>query len=258
MRFQSYDKKYEIEVLTVLPINFDSTKIYPLILCIHGGPYSAFKQTLIQSYPMQAYANDGYIVLAPNVRGSSGYSDEFGQSNQFDLGGGDYLDAMSSVDFMISKGIVDTTKMGVTGGSYGGFLTNWIISQTNRFSAAVSMYGIFSFFTDFSNSWQPIFEKMYFGYYYWERPIDWNNLFISRSPAFFVESIKTPVLILQGDQDVYTNIANSQEMYQALKALGRDVQYVVYPREGHGIRNEPQHYLNMLTKGLDWFNKYLK
>lgn len=256
--FKSYDKKFTIESMLIKPVDFDPSKKYPLILCVHGGPYSAFKKTFLQSYPMQVYANEGFVVVAPNVRGSAGYSDEFGRSNRYDLGGGDYQDAMQSVDEVIKMGFVDSTKMGVIGGSYGGYMTNWIISQTNRFSAAVSMYGIFSFFTDFSNSWQPVFEKMYFGYYYWEKPIDMNHLWVNRSPAFYVQKITTPVLILQGDQDQYTNLANSQEMYQALKILGRTVEFVVYPREGHGIRNEPQHYFNMLTRGLNWFKKYLK
>lgn len=255
--FQSYDKKFNIEWMLVKPVNFNPSKKYPLILCVHGGPYSAFKRTFLQSYPMQVYANEGFVVVAPNVRGSAGYSDDFGQSNRYDLGGGDFQDAMQSVDEVIKMGFVDSSRMGVIGGSYGGYMTNWIISQTNRFAAAVSMYGIFSFFTDFSNSWQPVFEKMYFGYYYWEKPIDMNHLWVNRSPAFYVQNIQTPVLILQGDKDQYTNLANSQEMYQALKTLGKKVEFVVYPREGHGIRNEPQHYLNMLTRGLNWFKKYL-
>jgi len=258
IRHRSYDSKFTIESLLIKPVNFEKNKKYPLILCMHGGPYGNFRQTFVQSYPMQVYANEGFLVLAPNVRGSSGYSDDFGQANKYDLGGGDLLDAMSAVDYVISLGFVDTTRMGIIGGSYGGYLTNWTISQTNRFAAAVSMYGIFSFFTDFSNSWQPVFEKMYFGYNYWERPIDMNNLWVNRSPAFFVRNISTPVLILQGEKDLYTNVANSQEMYQALKTLNRNVEYVLYPREGHGIRNESQHYINMLNRGLDWFNKHLK
>ena len=256
--FQSYDRKFKIESMLIKPVDFEPSKKYPLILCVHGGPYSAFKNTFLQSYPMQVYANEGFVVVAPNVRGSAGYSDEFGQSNRYDLGGGDFKDAMQSVDEVIKMGFVDTTRMGIIGGSYGGYLTNWIITQTNRFAAAVSMYGIFSFFTDFSNSWQPVFEKMYFGYYYWEKPIDMNHLWVNRSPAFYVQNIQTPVLILQGDKDQYTNLANSQEMYQALKTMGKAVEFVVYPREGHGIRNEPQHYLNMLNRGLNWFKKYLK
>jgi dipeptidyl aminopeptidase/acylaminoacyl peptidase len=98
---------------------------------------------------------------------------------------------------------------------------------------------------------------MFFGYYYWEKPIDMNNLYINRSPAFYTQNIKTPTLILQGEKDQYTDISNSREMYQALKQIGTPVQFVVYPREGHGIRNEPNHYCDSVERAIDWFNKYL-
>lgn len=159
---------------------------------------------------------------------------------------------------LIKKGYIDENRIGVMGGSYGGYLTNWTISQTNRFKAAVSLYGIFSFLTDWSNSWQPAFEKMYFGYYYWEKPIDMNNLYINRSPAFHVTNIKTPTLILQGEKDKYTDVANSREMYQALSTIGIPVEFVLYPGEGHGIRNKPYHYINVLERTVGWFEKYLK
>ncbi len=256
--YKSKDGKYDIEGILFKPYNFDSTKKYPLILTVHGGPYGNFRNVFLQSYEIKTLNENGYLVFAPNPRGSSGYSDEFSQSNRYDLGGGDYEDIMSGIDFLISKGIVDSSKMGVIGGSYGGYMTNWIISQTNRFKAAVSMYGIFSFFTDWSNSFQPAFEKMYFGYYYWERPIDFNNLYVKSSPAFYVQNIKTPILILQGEKDPYTDISNSREMYQALNTIGIPFQFVVYPRESHGLRNEPIHYANVVERYINWFNKYLK
>ncbi|NOY05891.1 MAG: prolyl oligopeptidase family serine peptidase [Chlorobi bacterium] len=120
------------------------------------------------------------------------------------------------------------------------------------------MYGIFSWFTDWSNSFQPSFEQMYFGYNYWERPIDMNNLFVQRSPAFYVTNITTPVLILHGTKDKYTNLANSQEMYQALKELGREVEFVVYDGEGHGLRRKPANYHDSIERALVWFFKYLR
>ncbi len=198
------------------------------------------------------------MVFAPNPRGSSGYTDVFSQANRYDLGGGDYQDIMAGVDVLIKQGLADSTRMAVMGGSYGGYLTNWVISQNNRFKAAVSLYGIYSFLTDWSNSWQPAFEKMYFGYYYWEKPLDMTNLYISRSPAAYTKNIKTPTLILQGEKDVYTDISNSREMYQALRAAGTPVEFVVYPREGHGIRNEPNHYLDVLERTVSWVKKYTK
>lgn len=256
--WKSKDGKFDIEGILFKPAGFDASKKYPLILTVHGGPYGNFRNVWHQSYPIQYLLNKGYVVLAPNPRGSSGYSDLFSNANRYDLGGGDYNDIMAGVDYCIQKGFVDENKMGVTGGSYGGYLTNWIISQNNRFKAAVSMYGIYSFLTDWSNSFQPSFEKMYFGYYYWEKPIDMNNLYISRSPAFYTKNIKTPTLILQGEKDPYTDISNSREMYQALKTTGTPVNFVVYPREGHGIGNEPNHRINAMTRLVDWFESYLK
>ncbi len=256
--YTSADGKFTIEGILFKPAGFDAGKKYPLILTCHGGPYGNFKNTFTQGYPVRQLLEAGYLVFAPNPRGSSGYSDAFSQDNRYDLGGGDYKDIMSGVDFLINKGIVDKDRMGVMGGSYGGYLTNWIISQTPRFKAAVSLYGIFSFFTDFSNSWQPIFEKMYFGYYYWEKPIDANNLYVKLSPSTYTENIKTPTLILQGDKDVYTDISNSRELYQALHTRGIPTEFVVYPREGHGIRGEPNHYINTVDRTLGWFKRWLK
>lgn len=258
IKYPSKDGKFIIEGLLFKPENYDPAKKYPLILTCHGGPYGNFKNTFSQGYPIRQLLAEGFLVFSPNPRGSSGYSDAFSKANRYDLGGGDYSDIMAGVDYLIGKGLVDSSRMGVMGGSYGGYMTNWIISQTPRFKAAVSLYGIFSFFTDFSNSWQPIFEKMYFGYNYWERPIDMNNLFVKLSPSTYANQIKTPTLILQGEKDVYTDISNSREMYQALHTIGLPVEFVVYPREGHGLRGEPNHYINTVNRTIGWFNKYLK
>ena len=255
--YKSSDGKYNIEGILFKPVNFNPAKRHPLLLTVHGGPYGNFKNTFMQIYGTKIWTDKGYLVFAPNPRGSSGYSDEFAQSNRYDLGGGDYRDIMTGVDYIISKGFVDTTRMGVTGGSYGGYLTNWIISQNNRFKAAVSMYGLFSLFTDWSNSVQPAWEKMYLGYYYWEKPINMDNQYVSRSPAFYVQNIKTPTLIMHGDKDVYTNISNSREMYQALQTRGIPVEFVVFPRAGHGLRNEPNQYIDVVKRATNWFEKYI-
>ena len=255
--YKSDDGKFNIEGILFKPANFDNAKKYPLILTVHGGPYGSFKNTFSQIYGTKIWTDKGYLVFAPNPRGSSGYTDEFAQANRYDLGGGDYSDIMAGVDYIISQGSVDTTRMGVTGGSYGGYLTNWIISQNNRFEAAVSMYGLFSLFTDWSNSVQPAWEKMYLGYYYWEKQINMENQYVSRSPAFYVQNIKTPTLIMHGDKDIYTNISNSREMYQALHTRGIPVQFVVFPRAGHGLRNEPNQYIDVVKRATNWFEKYI-
>ena len=260
-RWKSVDGR-TIEGLLVLPVNYQPGKRYPLIVTIHGGPYGRFRNVFRQAYYHQVYANHGYVVLAPNPRGSAGYDDAFGKAIWYreggHMGGIDYQDIMSGVDAVIQQGLVDSTRMGVIGGSYGGYMTNWIISQTQRFAAAVSQFGIFSLFTDWSNSWQPSWEKMYLGIYYWEQPISEQHPYVAYSPAFHVTNIVTPVLILHGENDRYTNLANSQEMYQALRTLGREVQFVVYPREGHGLGREPNHRLDVLQRSLRWFEQHLK
>ena len=245
---------WQIEGILIYPVGYQKGQRVPLILTVHGGPYGRFRNTFRQAYMSQVYAGQGYAVLGPNPRGSAGYSDAFGQANRYDLGGGDYRDIMAGVDHVIELGVVDSSRMGVIGGSYGGFMTNWIISHTQRFKAAVSMFGIFSLFTDWSNSVQPDWEKMYFGKYYWED----MKPYIEHSPAFYVQNIHTPVLILHGEEDELTFIANSKEMYQALKVLGRPVKFVIYPREGHGISREPNHIRDRMRRTLDWFAKYVK
>jgi dipeptidyl aminopeptidase/acylaminoacyl peptidase len=255
---KSSDGKFDIEALLIKPVDYEEGKRYPLLLAYHGGPYGRFTNKRMQYYATNILAEQGVMTVMPNVRGSSGGTDKFGQSNRYDLGGGDYRDGMDIVRYLIDKGMVDSTRMGVMGGSYGGYMTNWTISQTQRFAAAVSLYGIFSWFTDWSNSFQPSFEQMYFGYNYWDRPIDNNSLWISRAPQTYVKSITTPTLILHGTEDRYTNIANSREMYSALKELGVTTEFVTYRGAHHGLRTKPTQYIDAVNRTVAWLMKYLK
>lgn len=249
---RSRDGLHDIEAVLVLPAGYREGTRIPLLLAYHGGPYSDFDHRFWQYYPVEVLAAKGWGTVMPNIRGSSGYSDAFGQANRHDLGGGDFRDAMDVVDYLVAKGIADSARLAVMGGSYGGYMTNWTISQTQRFRSAVSMYGIFSWFTDWSNSWQPDFERMFLGQYYWELPLDMANPWIARSPQTYVRDIVTPTLILQGDRDVYTNISNSREMYQALKTLGRDVSFVVYHGAGHGLRTFPNQWIDAMERCVHW------
>ncbi|MBE0642600.1 MAG: S9 family peptidase [Bacteroidetes bacterium] len=249
---RSRDGLYDIDAVLVLPAGYRKGTRVPLLLAYHGGPYGDFDNRFLQYYPAHILAAKGWATVMPNVRGSSGYSDAFGQANRFDLGGGDYRDAMDVVDWLIAQGIADSSHMAVTGGSYGGYMTNWTISQTPRFKSAVSMYGIFSWFTDWSNSWQPAFEVMFLGHNYWEKPLDEKNPWINRAPQTYVRNIVTPTLILQGDKDQYTNISNSREMYQALKELGRNVEFVVYHGAGHGLRTFPNQWIDSMERTVAW------
>lgn len=252
IRWKSFDG-WVIEGVLVKPVNFEQGKRYPMLVAVHGGPYGRIQDILRQYYNLQVWANEGYLVFAPNFRGSSGYSNKFGIANFKDLGGGDFKDIMAGIDYIVKElKIADENKIGIFGGSYGGYMTNWAITQTDRFKAAVSMFGIFNLITDYSNSYLPSWEPDYLGDYYW------NNLkiYLERSPFYYVKNIKTPVLIMHGDEDPNTFISNSKEMYQALKHLGKTVEFVRYPREEHGFR-EPNHRIDEFYRCLAWFNKYL-
>ncbi len=249
IRWKSTDG-LEVEGLLTLPP--EGKRPFPTILSIHGGPYGRSVRALSPYTVSQAYAARGYAVFSPNFRGSEGYGDEFGRMNQQDLGGGDYRDIMSGVDFIIKAGHADPDRLVVTGGSYGGYMTNWVIGHTNRFKAAVSKFGIFSLITDFSNSEAPRWEEEYLGGFYWEH----MDRYLAQSPMSYLSHIHTPVLIMHGEGDPNTFISNSKEMYTALKSLGRTVEYVHYPREGHGF-NEPNHRLDECRRTLAWFDKYV-
>lgn len=244
----------EIEGLLVYPHDYRSGDRCPLVVDIHGGPAGRAVDSL-RSYGMhQLLAAQGYVVLRPNFRGSTGYSNAFMIANRRDLGGGDYRDILAGVDWAIEHSLADPARMAVMGGSYGGYMTNWIISQTDRFAAAISLFGIFSFYTDYSNSGLPRFEREYLGAYYWEDP----EIYTERSPASFVRNIRTPVLIMHGEDDDNTFISNSMEMYQALR--DREdvvVEFVSFPREGHGV-GEPNHRLDEARRWLEWLDRYLK
>ena len=242
-----------IEGVLTYPFEYIEGNKYPLIVSLHGGPHGRSVQALSPYTEAQIFAAEGWAVLSPNYRGSEGYGKEFCVANRHDLGGGDAADVLSGIDQAIAEGMADPEKIAVIGSSYGGYLVNWLIGHSDRFRAAISKFGIFSLTTDFSNSLAPRWETEYLGGYPWER----SELYTERSPASSVQNIHTPVLIMHGEGDPNTFVANSQEMYQALHLLGRPVEYVHYPREGHGFA-EPQHRLDEIRRSLAWFDKYLR
>ncbi len=242
----------EIEGLLTLPVDAQEGRRLPLIVNLHGGPFGRTVQALSPFTAWQTWAAEGYAVLSPNYRGSEGYGNAFSTANQNDLGGGDAADILAGIDEAIREKVADPGKLAVIGSSYGGYLVNWLISKTKRFHAAVSQFGIFSLATDFSNSQAPRWETEYLGGHPWDNPA----LYAERSPATYVQDIETPVLIMHGDLDPNTFIANSQEMYQALHLLGKTAEFVHYPREGHGF-GEPQHRLDELRRILNWFDTHL-
>jgi dipeptidyl aminopeptidase/acylaminoacyl peptidase len=222
----------------------------PLILYVHGGPAGRFSADY-QSWA-QLLVSRGYQVLMINPRGSSGYGEEFLKANKADWGGGDFKDLMAGVDAVIARGDTDVDRLGIGGWSYGGYMAEWAITQTNRFKAAVSGAGMFDLIAEFGTEVGPEGDEWYFGTP-WEHP----ERFIHSSPYAYIKNAKTPTLILQGENDPIDPVGQSTALYRALKRYGVETELVVYPREPHGPREE-KHQLDLLTRMTGWFDRFLK
>jgi len=246
----SFDKM-QMQGWIVTPPNFDPTKKYPLILEIHGGPFAMYGPSF--TYEIQAYAAAGYVVLYCNPRGSTGYGQEFGNSIHHDYPNHDYDDLMSGVDAVISKGYIDTNNLFVTGGSGGGVLTAWIIGKTNRFKAAVVAKPVINWYSFVLNADIPaFFAKYWFGKMPWE-DVEYYH---KRSPISLVGNVKTPTMLLTGEQDFRTPISESEQYYTALKLQGVESAMVRIPNASHGLVNRPSMLLSKTAAILSWFNYY--
>jgi dipeptidyl aminopeptidase/acylaminoacyl peptidase len=244
-----------VEGALVLPASAQPAKNLPTLVSIHGGPFHRAQVGLQNWGILRAWvlATAGYAVLMPNYHGSSAYGERFSVSLFGEIGVADYADIMTGVDYLINVGIADPERLGVFGGSYGGYLTNWIISQTDRFKAAVSQFGIWDLIGDYGNTSEDLWPPRYLGMTYLED----QTLHRLRSPSTYVEQIRTPVLLAHGEEDQNVFINNSQEMWRALHTLGRPVEFVRYPGEGHGYVR-PAHQVDDLSRTLAWFDRYLR
>lgn len=249
LRFES-DDGTPIEAFFFRPADFDDSKRYPTILWLHGGPAAQF--TYNYSAIGQLYAANGYVVIMPNPRGSTGYGQEFAQGTVAKWGEKDFQDVMAAVDHGIELGIVDPERMGVGGWSYGGILTNYVITQTTRFKAAMSGASLGLVTANYGHDHYQLMYELEFGLP-WEYPERWVEL----SPFSKVEAITTPTLWMGGALDWNVPIINSEQMYIAMKRLGRETQLVVYPGEHHGIRR-PSFEKDRLERWLDWYDSHLK
>lgn len=246
----SFDQRM-IQGWVVTPPNFDPNKKYPFILEIHGGPFSSYGA--VYSAEIQAYAAAGYVVLYSNPRGSTSYGAEFGNLIHHDYPNHDYEDLMSGVDAVIEKGYVDTNNLFVTGGSGGGVLTAWIVGKTDRFKAAVVAKPVINWtsFVLYADG-AAFFSKYWFGTKPWE---DSENYF-RRSPLSYVGNVTTPTMLLTGEEDYRTPIAESEQFYTALKLVGVETAMVRIPGAGHGIANRPSNLVAKIASVLAWFDKY--
>jgi dipeptidyl aminopeptidase/acylaminoacyl peptidase len=232
------------------PVNYDKTKKYPLIVSVHGGPSSACASRFNSHDGLLSAA--GYFVLCPNPRGSYGQGEAYTQGNVKDFGGGDFRDIMSGIDALAKEYPIDTNRLGIRGHSYGGYMTMWAETQTNRFKAAVSGAGLSDWTSYYGENDIDEWMIPFFGASVYDDPA----VYAKSEPIRFVKNVKTPTLILVGDRDGEVPAPQSFEWWHALKTLGVPNQFVVYPNEGHAI-SKPEHQKDYQVRTLTWFDKYL-
>ena len=254
LAFRSFDGT-EIEAWYYPPAGVEkpARASTPLILSIHGGPHGMYGYGFNPAFQM--HAGRGYATLAVNPRGSSGYGQAFSDGTLLNWGGGDYKDLMAAVDHVVKvKPEIDPHRLGVMGGSYGGFMTNWVITQTTRFKAAVSSASVSNLVSFYGTSlYQDLVHAEFDGF-----PWDGNfDLLWKWSPLAHVRNAVTPTLFIHGELDHDVHITEAEQMFTALRRRGVDATLARYPREGHGFR-EPKHLLDRSERALAWFDKYLK
>ena len=241
----------EIEGLLMVPPGYDGAERLPLLLHIHGGPAGVFTNGFRSQY--HVWAGLGYAQLLPNVRGSSGYTDELLRGNMNDIGGGDYHDLMTGVDYAIERGIADPDQLGLRGWSYGGILGGWTITQTDRFKGA----SVGAMVSDWTSEYGPGFNydvrRWYIGGTPWDNPEEWRQ----RSALTHVKNITTPTIILHGINDRTDTEGQSMMFYSALKDQGKTVRYIRFPREPHGFR-EPRHQRTRDVEEIRWIQQHVR
>ena len=245
----------EIEGWLMKPFGYQAGRKYPLVLYIHGGPHSQYNEGWFDEF--QNLAGAGFMVLYTNPRGSSGYGADFTYAIRGRWGDEDYQDLMKAIDLMVARPDVDSTRMGVTGGSYGGFMTGWITTKNRRFAAAQvdradmnwrSWYGG-------SDAAQGLTETELYG-----KPWEKGNIYDAVSPIYFVQNVRTPTLIVHSEEDTRVTIGQGDEWFTSLKKQGVPVEYIRYPRSSHELSRsgEPWLLVDRLGRLRDWFTHWLK
>ena len=251
IRYPSSHDDREIQGWVIKPPNFDPNKKYPLILEIHGGPFAMYGFNFTME--AQLYAASGYVVLYTNPRGSTGYGQEFVNLIDKDYPSQDYDDLMSGVDAVIDKGYIDEDNLFVTGGSGGGVLSSWIVGKTDRFKAAVVAKPVINWYThvlyaDAAASWSK----------HWHPGYPWNHqdYYMDHSPISLVGNVTTPTMLLTGELDLRTPMAESEQYYTALKLRKVPAALVRIPNAYHGIAASPSNLVSKVAAVLHWFDKY--
>jgi dipeptidyl aminopeptidase/acylaminoacyl peptidase len=258
--WQSFDGM-QIWGLLLTPPDWRPGRALPLLVYIHGGPgggvtYGLFPQFMhtvpqVDPYPTEAMAAAGFAVLLPMPRGGAGYGEAGQRSIVNAWGEADYKDIMTGVDALVAQGVADPQRLGVMGASYGGYMTNWIVTQTARFKAASAGAGL----TDLADEYY-LSDGGEFMVAYFKRPWENRESYIAHSPLTFVERVTTPLLIQHGERDARVPIQNAWKFYRALKALGRTVEFDIYPRGGH-VLYEPVLQREQMRRNLEWFTRWI-
>ena len=245
---------YEVQGWLLYPHDFDPAKKYPLVVNVHGGPSSVSLSHWPASHDFSAgLSGMGYFVLYPNPRGSYGQGEAFTRANVKDFGYGDFKDILAGVDEAIRVAPIDPNRLGIAGWSYGGFMTMWAVTQTNRFKAAMAGAGLSNWQSYYGENLIDQWMIPFFGKSVYDDP----EVYAKSSPINFIKKAKTPTLILVGDSDGEVPAPQSYEFWHALKTLGVETQFVVYEREGHLFAN-PKHQRDVIARTLAWFDAHLK
>ncbi len=248
-RYKSFDG-LDIEAALLRPPAAPKDARLALIVLVHGGPTGRWSDSF-ESWG-QLLAARGYAVLYPNIRGSVGYGHKFIEMNRADWGGGDFKDVIAGVDYLVKSGVADPQRLGIGGWSYGGYMAAWAITQTTRFKASVVGAGLSDLASEFGTENGPEYDEWFFGL-----PYEKLDGFVKCSPITFIKNARTPTLILHGEADTTDPIGQGQQLYRALKRYGVPSDFVIYPREGHGLREE-KHLVDRLKRIIGWYEKYVK
>jgi dipeptidyl aminopeptidase/acylaminoacyl peptidase len=245
---------WDVDGFLVKPLGWEAGKKYPMVLDIHGGPAGMFGVDWYHEF--QVFAAKGWAVFFTNPRGSTGYGHRFQRAIAGEWGGKDFIDVMKGVDAVLAANPwIDADRMGVTGGSYGGFMTNWIVGHTGRFKAAVTLRSVVNFISDEGTRDGAYGHKDDFGGDLFEK----FDLFWDRSPLKYAKNVTTPILILHSDNDYRVPIEQGEQWFRALRHYGKTAEFVIFPRENHNLTRtgEPKHLVESLDWQSWWFMKYL-
>jgi dipeptidyl aminopeptidase/acylaminoacyl peptidase len=240
-----------LEIEGILAVPRGATGPLPCVVEVHGGPTGTWAWA-VHAHGL-LFAQAGYAVFYPNPRGSTGQGPAFQEANFGDMGGLDLQDILTGVDALVRDGVVDGARVGITGGSYGGFMSSWAVTQSDLFAASVP-YAVVTNWVSFHNTTNiPQWDRLYID----DDPYDPSGEYVKRSPVYHAAKCKTPTLILHGEEDLCTPLPQAYEFYHALVEAGCEVELVVYPREGHGWL-EREHQIDGWRRTRDWFDRYLR